>query len=237
MRTHDLPSLYIQSPRLNQLNILREVAANPKVTQAELARRCSLSVAMVNNYMKELCAAESIEYHRKTVKSVTYHVTPSGAQLLETLQRELVDEMVGMFAAAKEHLRDRILSQAPADMQRVVIYGTGHLAQLVFHALKRSGVGVVGICDDDIEAIGQEFCGRQVLSLSAIRELSPKAVVVADSARTEEICRGLATIVDLETTNVIRLDGRPTPTLQKDAGLAPEETSLPCIQDSHRILH
>ena len=51
MQIKDLSNLYIQSPKLNQLNILREVAANANITQAELAGRCSLSVAMVNNYM------------------------------------------------------------------------------------------------------------------------------------------------------------------------------------------
>ena len=54
MQKKQLPSLYLQSPKLNQLNILKQVAADAHITQAELAACCSLSVAMVNNYMKEL---------------------------------------------------------------------------------------------------------------------------------------------------------------------------------------
>ena len=37
MQKKDLPRLYLQSPKLNQLNILREVAADAHITQAELA--------------------------------------------------------------------------------------------------------------------------------------------------------------------------------------------------------
>jgi predicted transcriptional regulator len=88
MQIKDLQSLYLQSPKLNQLNILRDVAANAKVTQAELAKLCSLSVAMVNNYMKELCGSGLLEYRRKTAKSITYHLTPAGARYLEALQSQ-----------------------------------------------------------------------------------------------------------------------------------------------------
>ena len=131
MQNKDLSNLYIQSPKLNQLNILREVAADSHITQAELASRCSLSVAMVNNYMKELCKAGWMEYHRRTIKSVTYHLTPMGLKHLEGLQAELINEMVDMFEAAKAQIRIRILSQSPVELQRVVLFGCGPLARAV----------------------------------------------------------------------------------------------------------
>jgi predicted transcriptional regulator len=210
MQMNDLQSLYLQSPRLNQLNILREVAANANITQAELARLCSLSVAMVNNYMKELCSNGLLEYHRKSTKNVTYHLTSSGSRHLEILQSELIDEMVGMFAAAKEQIRNRIVSQAPEALQRVVLFGSGHLAQLAFHALELIGASILGICNNDIEAIGSDFCGREVLSASQIRFLEPDAVIVADSLRTEEICRSLEFLAD-KGIGLIRLDGGSEP--------------------------
>ncbi|MBN1569340.1 MAG: winged helix-turn-helix transcriptional regulator [Acidobacteria bacterium] len=206
----DLPNLYLQSPKLNQLNILREVAANANITQAELAGRCSLSVAMVNNYMKELCRTGLMEYHRKTIKSVTYHLTSAGTKHLETLQLELINEMVDMFVAAKAQIRARILSQSPSAMQRVVLFGCGHLAQLAFHALELTGASILGVCDDSIETIGSEFCGREVLNSSQIRFLSPDAVIVADTQRTEDICRNLRPLLSRGIT-LIRLDGSAEP--------------------------
>jgi len=202
----ELQSLYLQSPKLNHLNILREVANNAHITQAELAGHCSLSVAMVNNYMKELCAGSMLEYHRKTTKSVTYHLTPFGARYLESLQLELIKEMVDMFVAAKEHIRARIVSQAQTTLQRVVLYGSGHLAQLAFHALELAGASILGVCDDNPAIIGSEFCGREVLSPTQIRFIAPDAVVVADALRTQEICQNLSSLSDKGIT-LIRLDG------------------------------
>jgi predicted transcriptional regulator len=172
--------LYIQSPKLNQLNILKEVAADAHITQAELAGRCSLSVAMVNNYMKELCRIGYMEYHRRTIKSVTYHLTPLGTKQLGALQAELIGDMVDLFSAAKSRIQDCILSQCPSK-----------LAQLVFHSFEVTGARILGICDDNIETIGSDFCGREVLNSSQIRFLAPDAVIIADMQRTEEIYQSL----------------------------------------------
>lgn len=210
MQKKDLASLYIQSPKLNQLNILREVSADAHITQAELAIRCSLSVAMVNNYMKELCRIGLMEYHRRTIKSVTYHLTPAGSAQLDALNRELMREMVEMFVASKEQVQARITSQAPSGLRRVVLFGGGHLAQLAFHALEMSRVNILGVCDDDMDVIGSDFCGREVTGPSQMRFLSPDAVIVARAPNTEEVHRSLESLMD-RGIQVIRLDCNTVP--------------------------
>jgi predicted transcriptional regulator len=210
MQTKESQSLYIQSPKLNQLNILKEVSANARITQAELAGRCNLSVAMVNNYMKDLCNAGLLEYNRKTVKSVTYHLTPAGTQYLEGLQSELIVEMVHMFATAKEHIRSRIMNQANSVLQRVVLYGSGHLAQLAFHALELSGVSVLGVCDDDPNMIGKDFCGRKIVYTSQIRFMAPDAVITAEIPKSDEILRDLNSL-SRQGIELIRLDNCSDP--------------------------
>lgn len=173
--------MYVQSPKMNQFNILKAVAADAHVTQAELARHSSLSVAMVNNYMKELCSSGLIEYHRKNSKTMSYHLTQRGAEQLEALHLELMLEMASLIASAQALLRERIAGQAKGDLRRVVILGSGHLARLAFHALESAGLKILGICDDDPKVLGNDFCGRQILSSSQIRFIAPDAVVVADS--------------------------------------------------------
>jgi FlaA1/EpsC-like NDP-sugar epimerase len=147
-----------------------------------------------------------LEYHRKTTKSVTYYLTPAGKQYLQSLQLDLINEMVDMFVAAKEQIRDRIISQAQTALQRVVLYGSGNMAQLAFHALELAGARILGVCDDDPTKIGSDFCGREVLSPTQIRFIAPDAVVIADSLRAQEICQNLSSLSD-KGINIIRLDG------------------------------
>jgi len=224
MQIKDIHSLYIQSPKLNQLNILREVAANAKITQAELANRCSLSVAMVNNYMKDLCKNDLLEYYRKSVKSVTYHLTPSGVRYLETLQTELIGEMAGMFAAAKEHIRKRIMDQARSALQRVVLYGSGHLAQIAFHALESADISVQGVCDDNPDRIGSEFCGREVVNPSQIQFIEPDALIIADNNLSKEILSKLDALAQYGI-ELIRLGDSPGQNSEEDPKISPGPSS------------
>jgi predicted transcriptional regulator len=200
------------------------VSANPHVTQAELAQLCSLSVAMVNNYMKELCSSGLLEYHRKTSKSVTYHLTPNGKRSLDLLQMELIDEMVGMFVAAKEQIRARIMSRAQTSFRRVVLFGSGHMAQLAFHALELAGVSILGVCDDNPAVVGREFCGREILSPAQIRFVAPDAVIIVDSGKTEEIYANLKYLTN-HGIAVIRLDSPPQSPGQRPHALQAEATT------------
>jgi DNA-binding MarR family transcriptional regulator len=203
-------TFFIRAPKLNQLNILSLLADNSNTTQAELADRCRLSVAMVNNYMKELCGTGLLEYHRKSSKSVTYHLTAAGRQHIQALQCELLDEMVGLFAEAKERVGERILSRRTGSVRRVVLMGSGHLAELAFHALEKAGISVLGICDDDQARSGQECCGRELVHSSQIRYLAPDAVVVASPARNGELCRDLSFLSE-RGIQLITLDGTAAP--------------------------
>jgi predicted transcriptional regulator len=205
MQTKDLQGLYIQSPKLNRLNLLTEVAADASITQAELANRCSLSVAMVNNYMKAFCNNGFIEYKRKSVKTVSYYLTSSGTLQMEMLQTELIDEMVGMYINAKEQILTRIVNQSDSALQQVFVYGSGHLAQLAFHAMEMSDIHVLGVCDDDPKMMGKNLCGREVVHPSQIRFAGPGAVIIADTVKTEEILGKLNFLLK-HGIKLIRLD-------------------------------
>lgn len=215
MPVRDLQNLYLQSPRLNQLNILREIALNARITQAELAGRCSLSVAMVNNYMKDLCSHNLLRYHRKSIKNVSYHLTPSGERRLDLLQKERIGEMAQLFAEAKASILDRIRGCPGEVPRRVVLYGSGDLAQLAFLAMESSGFDVLCICDDGTSVRERQFCGRSIDQPARLHSIFPDAVIVTDEPGTKES----AEILDSLEEKGVRL-------IRLDTSLAPLQESL-----------
>jgi predicted transcriptional regulator len=218
MRNKTQDRLHVASPRLNQMNLLHCLASDPDITQAELARRCGLSVAMVNNYMKDLCSAGLLVYHRKSSKNISYHLTAAGSMRLEAIGQELLQEMLGFFALAKERIWNLVLSQLPPGPLRVVLYGLDDLAIIAFHALDSRNVRIVGVCDDDPGRIGLEWCGREVSNPSQIRYMAPDAVVICNRVRTEEIYRGLRYLQD-RGIRLVRLDARLTQRSEGDPSL------------------
>lgn len=221
MRTKAPDTFYIRAPRLNQLNILQQLASDSHLTQAELARRCHLSVAMVNNYVKELCALGLVEYRRKSSRNVSYHLTSSGNAHIDNIRQELMRELVQLFAEAKVRIQEFVTGQAADGLRRVVLFGNGHLAELTFHALESARLEVIGVCDDDPQRLGQDWCGREVLNPSQIRYMAPDAVIIADLGRAGEICRSLNYLTE-RGIRLIRLDGATEP------AYAPVPDPQPC---------
>ena len=207
MRAKTSHSLYIPAPKLNQLHILDEIMSDPEITQAELARRCALSVAMVNNYMKELCDLSFLEYRRKNSKTVSYYVTDAGKDAVNAIQKELLNELVSLIALAKEQVREIIMSQAQKELRRVVLYGSGILAEIAFHALESAKISVIGVCSDDPAEAGQEWCGRERINPSQIRYMAPDAVVIALLQRSDDVYLGLTQLYQYGI-ELIRLDCR-----------------------------
>jgi predicted transcriptional regulator len=191
-------TLFIRSPRMNQHQILKNLATNANLTQAELGRRCDLSVAMVNNYMKELCRSGLLQYNRKSSKSVSYHLTEKGRRLVSNVEAELLQIVVDTFESGKERFRERILSQSPGVLRRVVLFGSGDLAQLVYLALESTNITVIGICNDDSTQIGRDCCGRKVLDPSHIPYMDPDAVIIACADRENEIHQELSHLIEFK---------------------------------------
>ena len=196
MRAKASDSLFIHSPRLNLLNILEQIEGDSRLTQAELASRCRLSVAMVNNYMQDLCRSGLLEYHRRSSKSVTYHVTAKGETQLSEIRHALLLEMTDLYDQAKERICRLVLRRMPRGLHRAVLVGCGHIAELALHALESADIQVVGICSDDPAHVGRELGGHAILALSQVRHLSPDAIIIADLSQAEDTNRDLAYLQD-----------------------------------------
>ncbi len=207
MRAKSSQNLYIPAPKLNELRILKEIASDPDITQAELARRCALSVAMVNNYMKELGDRGFLEYRRKNSKTISYFVTAAGKEAVDATRTELLQELIKLLADAKDQVKEIILSQTRRELRRVVLYGSGILAEIAFHALESANVSVIGVCSDNPAEVGQEWCGRERISPSQIRYLAPDAVVIALLQRSDDVYLRLTHLHQYEI-EIIRLDCR-----------------------------
>ncbi len=205
MRAKASQNLYIPAPKLNELRILQEIDSDPDITQAQLARRCALSVAMVNNYMKELGDRGFLEYRRKNSKTISYYVTDAGKEAADATRGELLQELIRLLSDAKEQVKEIILSQAHRKLHRVVLYGSGILAEIAYHALEAAQVDVIGVCSDDPAEIGKEWCGREYINPSQIRYMAPDAVVIALLQRSDDVYLRLAHL-DQYDIKVIRLD-------------------------------
>jgi hypothetical protein len=103
---------------------------------------------------------------------------------------------VSLFGEAKNGIRQIIVEQGGQKASRVVLYGSGDLAELTFHALESIGVAVIGICSESEQKPAGDWCGRELLNPTQIKYLAPDAVVIADPDRSEQIYQSLLSLRD-----------------------------------------
>jgi predicted transcriptional regulator len=195
MTTKVSQALLLPAPRLNLHFVMQQISANPKVTQAELAQKCSLSVAMVNNYMKELCARGFVDYHRKSSRSISYYLTEPGKAAVAAMGQEYMQTLLSLFEEAKDRIRQIVLGQGGPNINRVVLYGTGDLAELAFHALESMGIAVIGVCRGS-EPRERDWCGRELLNPTQILFLAPDAIILADRDQSKRLFQSFLSIQD-----------------------------------------
>jgi hypothetical protein len=104
--------------------------------------------------------------------------------------------MVNRFAASKARIRDRVLTQVHGALHRVVIIGSGDLAEMAFHALESARISVIGICDFQDTNVGRDWCGRKILDPSQILYLKPDGVIIADTRCSAEVYGSLKYLSD-----------------------------------------
>jgi predicted transcriptional regulator len=231
MTTKALHNLLIPAPKLNQMYLMQQIAQNPNITQAELAHTCSLSVAMVNNYMKDLCAQGFLDYDKKSSRSISYYLTDAGKSALEEIGRELIQDLVTLFTETKVRILQTVQKQAgKQEIRRVVLFGTGDLAELAFHALESARIDIVGVCAAPTPGAVHDWCGREMLNPTQIRFLAPDAVVIAETSRTDEIVQSLAylqnrgiCLISLNgVSNALLVSGNPAVVAAPESYLAEE---------------
>ena len=132
-------------------------------------------------------------------------MTPAGKEAVDSIERDLLIELVRLFGDAKRRIREIVQSQARIGLRRVVLYGSDDLAELALHAIETADVNLVGICDDNPSMVGRDWCGREIQNPYQIPSIAPDCVVVASLNRANEICNSLNSLRS-RGTRLIRLD-------------------------------
>jgi DNA-binding MarR family transcriptional regulator len=198
------PQFYVPSPKMNQHELLKHISGNPHITQAELARRCGLSVAMVNNYMKELEQAGMLEFERRSMKDVSYYLTADGQMQYEVVEKELICHLASEYDRIKHRVCDYIISQSKGALHRVVLLGHGSMTGLVQHALESAHIEVLGCCQNGETHPTEKSHGMWAIEPYELDFLAPDAIIVVDPPNESKILNTLPQML-ASNTEIITL--------------------------------
>ena len=177
-RQHD-QSDSVGAASFRELRLLEEVGSTPEVTQRGLALRVNVALGVVNLLVRTLVKKGFIKARRVGWKQWTYIVTPAGVVRRVQLTVAYVERFLEHYRRVRTILRRELeISNIDTD-SRVAIYGTTDLAELMFLALRDSGIVEIDFFDQDGQ--GAIFLGSPVRNLESIVPDRYAVVMVAFS--------------------------------------------------------
>lgn len=165
------------------LILLTEVERDGAVTQRSLATKLGVALGLTNLYLKRLARKGYIKITTIPSHRVRYLLTPQGFAEKSRLTYLYMEYSLSHYRDMRTRLREALSLVAQNGAKRVVIYGTGELAEMAYLSLREMQLTLVGFVDDDRQ---QSFLSYPVWQPKVLSEWEFDAVLLADFDRAAE---------------------------------------------------
>lgn len=163
------------------LLLLTELERDGAVTQRSLAVKLGVALGLTNLYVKRLARKGYIKITTIPSHRVRYLLTPQGFAEKSRLTYLYMQYSLVQYRDMRARLRDTLTRAAEDGVKRVVIYGTGELAEMAYLSLREMSMVLVGFVDDGSRA---SFLSYPVWSPQSLAEWEFDAVLLADLEQT-----------------------------------------------------
>jgi DNA-binding Lrp family transcriptional regulator len=137
----------IQAQR--DLKLLNEVEQNAAITQRSLADKLGVALGLTNLYLKRLARKGYIKITTIPRQRIKYLLTPQGMTEKTRLTYQYMEYSLTYYRQMRERLKVRLAARAKAGAKRIVICGTGELAELAYISLREMDLTLVGFVDGE----------------------------------------------------------------------------------------
>ncbi|MFY4728942.1 winged helix-turn-helix transcriptional regulator [Nitrospira sp. BLG_2] len=163
------------------LLLLTEVERDGAVTQRSLASKLGVALGLTNLYLKRLARKGHIKITTIPSHRVRYLLTPQGFAEKSRLTYLYMEYSLSHYREMRARLRETLSRAARNGTKRVVIYGTGELAEMAYLSLREMHITLVGFVDDHQQ---EAFLSYPVWPPEALSEWEFDAVLLADFDQT-----------------------------------------------------
>ncbi|MBA7559903.1 winged helix-turn-helix transcriptional regulator [Candidatus Atribacteria bacterium 1244-E10-H5-B2] len=159
-------------PKSKHLDTLLELKEDPSLSQRSLAHKLNISLGLTNSILQNLIRRGLIKAQKMTGRKILYLITPVGMVQATNFIYDRVRETQHYYQYAKDLLTTHFNDLYSKGKRRVVIYGTGQLAEITYLSLLDSPLKLHSILTDDpissssFTSFKKKFLGHEILTLS-----------------------------------------------------------------------
>ena len=166
------------------LQLLSEVESNAAVTQRSLAKTLGVAVGLTNLYLKRLIRKGHIKITTIPRNRLKYLVTPRGMAEKSRLTYQYMQYSLSYYRKMRQRLHQVFLTLSNEGAKRIVIYGTGELAELAYLTLCEMDLTLVGFVDGKRAST---FLSFPLWPAEALANWDFDAVLIADMVDSKKI--------------------------------------------------
>ena len=166
------------------LQLLNEVEQDSHVTQRSLATKLGVALGLTNLYLKRLARKGYIKITTIPSNRITYLLTPRGMAEKSRLTYAYMQYSLSYYRDMRRRLKQVLAELSQAGAKRIVVYGTGELAELAYLTLREMDLTLVGFVDG---GQGQTFLSYPLWSVEALSNWNYDSVLIADLTDTNKI--------------------------------------------------
>ena len=165
------------------LQLLNEVEQNAAVTQRSLSKTLGVALGLTNLYLKRLARKGYIKVTTIPSHRIKYLLTPRGMTEKTRLTYLYMQYSLSYYRNMRERLKVVLTERAKAGAKRIVICGTGELAELAYISLREMDLTLVGFVDGNQGT----FLSYPLWPIEALPNCEFDAVLIADLEEAKKI--------------------------------------------------
>jgi DNA-binding Lrp family transcriptional regulator len=166
------------------LKLLNEVERDGNVTQRTLAKSLGVALGLTNLYLKRLAHKGYIKITTIPKHRIKYLLTPRGVAEKSRLTYEYMQYSLYYYRDVRQRLKQALSTVTIDGPKKLVIYGTGELAELAYLTVRDTGWTLVGFADGRPE---QTFLTYPLVSIEGLSRWEFDAILVTDIQDTEKV--------------------------------------------------
>lgn len=208
------------------MHLLNEVTQSPDVTQRELSRRIGAALGLTNLMLRRLVKKGYIKISGTKRSRIRYLITPQGILEKSRLTYEFVQHSLQLYGRVRLFLREQLSLVAKQGHRRILLCGTGELAEIAFLTIHEMGLELVGVVDE--QPTTQRFLGHPVQDLGAVSPPACDCVIVASRRWNDSMAQRLMALGAQEGGAILLpMPGTPGATSPATAFMTEPVPSIP----------
>lgn len=192
-----------------ELDLLTEIAGGEGITQRALAKKLGIALGLTNLYIKRLAKKGYLKIVNVKRSRIKYLLTPQGIAEKARLACQFMEHSLAYYMKLRGTYRQRLLPLRRMDGRRVLLVGSGEIAEIAALVLWELDLALEHIVDD--ERSGETFLGHKVRMLGEIPEMGFDWIVLAVLNESERLLERLHGF-QIPKEKIVALHDRPAQT-------------------------